>query len=155
MKTIKWLLHSVLLAAAMVLAACGGGDDDAPAPGPAYTLWITSPTSADSYLTADTSVSLSGGAFVPAGAVCTGIVGTMPPDYQVTWRNAANGSSGPAEFYLGCLLQVNVVWNTWPIALEPGDNPITVTAIDGAGHMASDTLVVTRLADSPLPAVQK
>lgn len=144
MKTIKRLVYRGLLVSAMAFSACGGGGDDV-VPTPVNTLWIVSPTNSDSYQTESTSVSLSGGAFVPVGANCTGIVGTMPSGYQVVWSNTANGTSGDANFYLGCLLQVNVIWDTWPIPLALGSNPITVTASDSSGHTASDTIVVTRL----------
>ncbi len=138
----------------LILASCGGGGDggDAPPP-PTYSLWIASPTDAGTYQTEDTTVSLSGSSFVPTGASCTGIVGTLPAGYQVTAYNAANGVSAYTTFYLGCLLQVNVIWHTAPIPLVLGSNTITVTATDSSGNTAHDTIVVTRVAETTPPTV--
>jgi N-acetylneuraminic acid mutarotase len=77
----------------------------------------------------------------------------MPPGYSVTWTNSATGSSGSASFYLGCLLQVNVIWETYPIALAMGANTITVTATDADGNSASSSLVVNRVEDVTAPLV--
>lgn len=138
----------------LVLASCGGGGGDGSTPPPASnSLWIASPTSADTYQTDNTAVSLGGGSFVPAGSECTGIVGTMPAGYQVTAYNAATGASVSADFYLGCLLQVKVIWETAPIPLVLGSNTITVTATDSSGNTAQDTIVVTRVADATPPTV--
>ncbi len=137
-----------------LLAACGGGGGDDSAPPPAgSSLWISSPSNTGTYQTDSERVSLSGGSFVPDGANCTGIVGTIPAGYQVVWFNAANGTSGNASFYLGCLLQVNVIWSAPQIPLELGSNSITVTATDSNGTTAHDTIVVTRLADTTAPTV--
>ena len=137
----------------LLLVACGGdGSGDAP-PATNELVWITSPTSGDAYSTDRDTVSLSGGAFVPTGAECTGITGTMPAGYSVTWTNSTTGASGNAGFYLGCLLQVNVIWETAPIPLALGANAITVTARDASGNTASDSLVVSRVADVTPPTV--
>lgn len=95
-----------------LLAACGGGGGDAPATVADEALRITSPTSSETYSTDRDTVSLSGSAFVPAGAECTGITGTMPAGYGVSWTNSATGATGNATSTLGCLLQVNVIWQT-------------------------------------------
>lgn len=139
----------------LALASCGGGGGgggDEPEPS-SHPVWIVSPTSASAYQTENASVSLSGGAFVPAGASCTSLVGTMPAGYQVSTYNAANGASAYTSFYLGCLLQVNVVWHTAPIPLAMGANTITVTATDAAGNTGQDTIVVTRVAETTPPTV--
>jgi hypothetical protein len=146
---------SLFLLALLVLfmAGCGGGGGDSPPPVPSRTVWIVSPTSSNTYETDRDTVVLSGGAFVPEGAYCPWIVGVMPPGYSVTWTNSATGSSGGASFYLGCLLQVNVIWETYPIALAMGANTITVTATDAEGNSASSSLVVTRVPDVTAPLV--
>jgi len=79
---------------AMVLGGCsggGGGGSVAPA---STSLWITGPSSSGTYQTDNPRVNLSGGSFVPEGAMCTGIVGSMPNGYVVTWSNLANSMSG-------------------------------------------------------------
>lgn len=138
----------------LMLASCGGGggDGDEPPP-PTYSLWIVSPTNSATYKTENDTVSLSGGSFVPDGASCTSIWGTMPPGYRVTVYNAANGVSGSAGVRLACLLLVNVFWETGPIPLVLGDNAITVTATDSVGNTASSTIVVTRIPETTPPTV--
>jgi hypothetical protein len=106
-----------------------------------------------SHRTAAHGRSLSGGSFVPAGASCSSIWGTLPPGYHVTYYNAANGISGSAGVRLACLLLVNLFWETGPIPLVLGDNAITVTATDSAGNTASRTIVVTRVPETTPPTV--
>jgi N-acetylneuraminic acid mutarotase len=143
---------------ALLLASCGGGGGsgggggDTPEPSP-YSVWIVSPTSGGAYQTESDSVSLSGGAFAPSGSNCPGLIGTMPSGYQMNVYNAANGMSAYIGFYLGCLLQVNVIWETAPIPLVLGSNTITVTATDPAGNTAQDTIVVTRVPETTPPTV--
>jgi N-acetylneuraminic acid mutarotase len=138
-----------------VLTSCGGGGGGGGGGNtpPRNSLSIISPTDSGTYQTEGTSVSLEGSSFVPAGAYCNGIVGTMPAGYQVTAHNAANGASAYTSFYLGCFLQVHVIWRTAPIPLELGSNSITVTASDSSGNTARDTIVVTRTPDTTPPTV--
>jgi N-acetylneuraminic acid mutarotase len=143
----------LVVLAGLSTASCGGGGDGAPPPPSRYFLDIAIPTWNDSYETKRNTVVLEGRAFVPDGAECTGIVGTMPPGYSVRWSNSTTGHSLSANFYLGCLLQVKVIWETGAIPLEVGTNAITVTARDAAGNTASDTLYVTRIADNTPPVV--
>lgn len=144
-----------MVAAMSSLFACGGGGGGGggDTPPESSEVRIVSPTDSSTYQTDNPSISLSGASFVPTGASCTGIVGSMPGGYQVTWHNSTNGVTGGASFYLGCLLQVNVIWTTSPIPLNLGVNTITVTATDSTGHTGSDTLQVTRLADTMPPTV--
>ena len=104
---------AVLMLGAM-LSSCSGGGGSVVTTG-VNSVRISSPTSMDTFQTDSASVSLNGASFTPVGAICNGFIGTLPAGYQVTWSNAANGLSSSASFYLGCLLQVNVIWSTGPI----------------------------------------
>lgn len=155
----RFYRHAVDLFAAvflgLILTSCGGGggDEGDVTPPTIYSLRIDTPTDTGIYQTENTTVSLSGSSFVPTGASCTGIVGTMPAGYQVNAYNAANGVSAYTTFYLGCLLQVHVIWRTAPIPLVLGSNTITVTATDSSGNTAHGTIVVTRVAEATPPTV--
>ena len=93
------------------------------------TLSITSPTSASTYSTSSTPLSIGGTASDNVGVVL------------VDWSNAGTGATGTASG--------TGSW-TATIALASGTNAITVTAWDAAGNSASDTLTVdyTPSADS-------
>ncbi len=151
MKTI-WKIALAVAGLAVVLAGCGGGGGGGATP-VTYSLWIASPSSSGTYQTDNPTVNLGGGSFVPQGALCTGIVGTMPGGYQVNWSNSTTGASGSGSFYLGCFLQVNVIWSAYSIPLVVGDNTITVTATDSAGNIANDTILLSRLPDTTSPTV--
>ncbi len=136
-----------------IIQSCGGGGGGSESP-PIYPIWIVSPSDTGTYQTDRSTVSLKGGSFVPDGSSCPGIEGVLPPGYGVTWSNSLNGASGYASFYLGCLLQANVLWDTGDvIPLNLGANSITVTAHDGAGHVGQDTIIVTRVPDTTPPTV--
>ncbi len=146
----------VLVSLIVMLAGCGGGGGDdavAPPPAPSEFVRIDAPTSGDTYQTDRDMVLLEGVSFVPDGSSCPSIVGVLPAGYDVTWTNNTTGSSGGTSFYLGCLLQVHVIWESYPIPLVMGANTITVKATDAAGHVATDTLVVTRVPDVTAPHV--
>jgi hypothetical protein len=149
-----------LLAQALVLplAGCGGGDDGDSPPsttGPNAgngSLLIVNPTSG-AYQTDGPTVTLGGNSFTPAGASCPAFVGVLPPGYQVTWSNNSTGATGNASRGLNCVLVGFVFWDATNIPLAMGANSITVTAIDGAGNVGRDTIVVTRLPDTTPPTV--
>lgn len=144
---------SVLLACALVLAiaiaACGGGGDADDGPPPWSGVTIEQPTETSAWTTATASVSLAGRAFVPTGSRCDAAIGTVAQGYAVVWRNAASGASGTANVRLHCVLQVNLAWDTLPIALATGANAISVTATAADGRTGSDTITVTRVDPAP------
>jgi hypothetical protein len=117
----------------LVLGACGGagGSTDSasnpPASNPtdttAPTVSINTPTASGSYATASAGVALAGSASDNVGVA------------SVTWRNAANNTTGNASG--------TSVWNIASIALALGVNTITVTAHDTAGNTRDATLAVT------------
>jgi hypothetical protein len=88
---------------------------------------ITSPTTGSSYTSTTASVTLAGTAQHPDGI------------RQVTWVNA-RGGSGVASGTLA--------WVAGPVALQSGQNPITVTATALSGGTASQSLTVTYSAPS-------
>ena len=144
---------AVLAGVVTIIGSGGGGTDDIPPLEPDTGVEIVSPTIANTYETDRDSVSLLGSSFVPAGAQCTGIVGTMPAGYAVTLINVANSVTGSASFYLGCLLQVHVIWESAAIPLEMGHNTIVVTASDATGRTGEDSIDVIRIPDTTPPAV--
>lgn len=141
---------TALLAAA--LGGCGGGGSPEP---PAWSgVTIEAPTEAATFTTDQPTVDLAGRSFVPAGSVCDGIVGTIADGYRVRWRNAADGSAGPAgALRLNCLLAVSLTWEAAELPLAQGDNAITVTATAADGEAGRDTITVRRVADTTAPAV--
>jgi len=153
----KYSLTIVLLIIFLVLfniiQSCGGGGGEGASP-PSYSVWIMEPSPYGAYLTDRSTVHLKGGSVAPDGSSCPGIVGVLPPSYDVTWYNSLNGVSGYASFHLNCLFVVFVVWDTGDIIpLDLGANSITVTADDGAGHVGQDTIIVTRVQDTTPPIV--
>jgi len=60
---------------------------------------------------------------------------------------------GNASRGLYCIAFVFVFWDAANIPLAMSANSITVTAIDGAGNVGRDTIVVTRLPDTTPPTV--
>ena len=146
---ICWLLTALC-------GGCGGGGGGGP---PASTegpnvgngfLSVVNPASGV-YQTDQLTVTLSGNSFIPAGAGC--IPFAFPPAYEVTWSNNSTGATGNASRGLNCFLFVFVFWDATDIPLATSANSITVTAIDGAGNVGRDTIVVTRLPDTTSPTV--
>ncbi len=138
----------------------GGGGGAPPAPAP-YPVSISNPTTDAAYQVDSTALTLSGAAFVPADSACqcTGLAcffgrGTLPVGYQVRCTNLTTGDTGFVSFYLNCLLQVKVIWNT-SISLVPGVNLIQIEAEDAAGNSGRATLEVTRLPDVIAPQVSR
>jgi hypothetical protein len=157
MRTFCLLPIGCLLAA--LASGCGGGSGGGGVPpgssGPNQGnghLSIVNPTSGN-YQTDRPTVTLSGNAFIPAGAGCTVPPTPFPAGYQVTWSNNSTGSAGNGARGLNCFLFVFVFWDAVNIPLAMGANSITVTASDGAGNVGRDTIVVTRIPDSTPPSV--
>jgi hypothetical protein len=107
----------------MLYAPAGTPPTTPPATPPtAPRVAITSPTTGSSYTSTTASVTLAGTAQHPDG------IG------QVTWANA-RGGSGVASGTLA--------WVAGPVALQSGQNQITVTAMALSGGTASRSLTVT------------
>jgi hypothetical protein len=157
---LRWM---VLVMLGLLFTACGGGGGGggaAPAPDP-YPVSISSPTTDEAYQVDSATLTMSGVAFVPADSACqcTGLAcffghGTLPAGYQVRCTNLTTGDTGFVSFYLNCLLQVKVIWNT-SISLVPGVNLIQMEAEDAAGNTGLATLEVTRLPDVIAPQVSR
>ena len=94
----------------------GGGDTTEP------TISITSPTSSDAYTTSATPLTIFGTASDNVGVIL------------VAWANDRGGA--------GLATLSNTRWDA-SIALQIGENRITITATDLAGNQASDVLTVT------------
>ncbi|MCX8004548.1 MAG: Ig-like domain-containing protein [Burkholderiaceae bacterium] len=138
-------------ALAALLTGCGSGGGETATGDDG--VWIEEPTAAATFATDQPTVRLAGRAFVPAGARCTGILGSLPAGYEVRWRNEASDASMPAKAQLNCLLQVTVSWTTADIPLTLGENRIAVTALAPDGRRGADTLTVLRTPDTTPPRV--
>jgi hypothetical protein len=114
----------IIMSCALAFGACSGsgsGVEDG-AEG-AITITVTSPASGDDMETPDASVILEGTVESDNGIV------------SVSWVNDRGGqgqASGSAS------------WKTGGIALQPGNNSVTITAEDSAGVTASHTVVINR-----------
>src|SRR4030095_8938876 len=101
----------------------------------APTVTITNPTTAATFSTTTSPITLG-------GTAADNIGGT-----QVTWSNSPGGSGTATG---------TTSWSVSGIALQPGTNVLTGTARDGAGNTATDTLTVTNTppaSDTTGPAV--
>jgi hypothetical protein len=97
------------------------------------TVGITIPTSGPAYSTYLPSITVGGTASDDRGIV------------RVEWDNATTGGSGVAVGLTS--------WSAAGIPLAQGANAITVTAVDAGTNAATDTITITRLADTEGPAV--
>ena len=111
--------HALTLLLALSISACLSDS----ATDVAVRLTITSPSNASTIDTVDTTVSLAGSASSPQGI------------FKVAWANN-RGSEGIANG--------TESWQIASIALELGENRITVTAEDTAGATTSRSIVVNR-----------
>jgi hypothetical protein len=94
----------------------------------APTVTILTPTSAETFTTTQAELS------EPADRV----TGSAVDDISVascSWVNTATGHSGAT---VG-----TTAWSIPILPLATGVNPVTVTCLDGAGNMGSDTLTIT------------
>jgi hypothetical protein len=120
-----------------LLMGCGGGGDAA------FVLTVP-----DDFATPLDRVMLSGTVSLPAGSERAGGTPTMPlvtcqlGSYTMTWRNAADGSSGPAYAIWDCPKNI-AQWSAPGIPLVAGANPVTVTMVDSS-HIAQATVTITR-----------
>lgn len=97
----------------------GGSDTTAP------SVTITLPTSASSFSTANSTITLGGNATDNVGVT------------RVSWSNDVGGS-GSQNFS-----STGVNWS-FNVALQSGSNALMVTARDAAGNLRTDQLAVTR-----------
>lgn len=101
--------------------------------------------------TSDLSIAMDGHTFIPPDTSCPSFTGSFGSGYTVSWRNAANASSGTAIFSLNCWPLVQAYWsiaNSFinnEIPLELGENVITVTSSDTYGNVGRGTVRVVRL----------
>ncbi|HEV8218399.1 MAG TPA: Ig-like domain-containing protein, partial [Gemmatimonadaceae bacterium] len=95
------------------------------------TVSISTPVSASTYSTTNTTLALAGAASDNVSVS------------QVTWSNSKGGNGTAAG---------TTAWAVASISLQPGTNVITVTAKDAAGNVATDVLTVT-LTDNVAPAI--
>lgn len=131
------------LAFAMLLS-CGGDGDDRPAYGLAIHGGEAQTTSLPEHL-------LTGEGFLPPGSTCRGdCSGLMPPPvfgelgpYELWWRNAATGVSGPIALRWQCNCGGGAPFWLVSIPVQPGPNPITVSMRAG-GYEQKASVVVTR-----------
>ena len=96
------------------------------------TVAITTPTSASTYSTRVSSLTLGGTAADDVGVT------------QVTWTNSRGGSGTTTG---------TTSWTASGIVLQAGSNVLTVTARDAAGNTATATLTVTFDATVPTVAI--
>ena len=86
------------------------------------TVTITIPTSSASYSTGSSTITLGGSSSDNVGVT------------QVSWVNSMGGSGTASG---------TTSWSAPGISLQEGDNVITVTAQDAAGHTGTDIITVT------------
>ena len=117
-----WMLSLSLSACLLDSGASFNGDTTQSASN-GVSLTITSPTSATTMDTTDSSVSLGGTAGSTSGIA------------EVSWRNNRGGQGAASG---------RDNWQTGSIALQLGQNSITVTAEDSSGNTHSRNIVVNR-----------
>jgi len=146
------LLRALLAGLALTsLASCGGGGgDDFVVTRSSNNGWIaidwTSATRTgfpyENGFTDENFVNLEGRAFMEASSV--------------SWANTTTGKSGETDHGVGCSSGFFILCeHSWwaEVPLVTGANVIQVTASDGAGNSETDTITITRLADTVPPTV--
>lgn len=106
------------LTLALSLGACNSDSEN-----PVVGLEITSPTSLSAIDTTDTTVSLAGKASSGSGIS------------RVSWANDRGGEG---------IANGTESWQAAGIALELGENTVTITAEDAAGKIASKNIMINR-----------
>ena len=117
----KYFVKATLAVLLVVLSACGKDHDSNPRDTSPPSIAIDTPTTAATYITASTPITLGGTASDNVSVA------------SVEWSNAATGNMGTASGTMS--------W-TASLDLAVGPNSITVTAFDAAGNMGTDTLTV-------------
>jgi hypothetical protein len=100
----------------LTVTRTSAGDTQAP------VIQITTPTSNPTYATSDSNLDIAGSCI--DNIACT----------SVTWSNDRGGSGSAAGL---------ASWSVSGIALQSGDNVLTVTARDAANNSGTDVLTVT------------
>jgi hypothetical protein len=90
---------------------------------------ITAPTSSPTYATSTNPITTIAG-------TATDAVGTD----SIAWANAATSGSGAGT---GCNGETDCNWSVSSIALNEGDNAITITGTDAASNEGTDVITVT------------
>ncbi len=115
--------HALTLLLALSVSACLTNSVVDGADNAAVSLTITSPSSASTMDTTDSTVSLAGNANSDMGI------------FKVAWANDRGGEG---------IANGTESWQTASINLELGENRITVTAENTAGETSSRSIVVNR-----------
>lgn len=115
--------HALTLLLALSVSACLTNSSVDGPENAAVSLTITSPSNASTIDTVDTAVSLAGNANSDLGI------------FKVSWSNERGGEG---------VANGTSLWQIASIALELGENKITVTAEDTAGVSTSRSIVVNR-----------
>lgn len=144
-----------VLAILGLLCACGGGGDDeitfAITPSDTHAGSGSVQIDADSVPSGPTGmpwVDLKGAAFTTTSYVCCSGSAVSDTGVSVTWRNTTTGESGAATQTFGVesfgfFYSLRHTWSA-RIRLAAGANEIKVTASDGNGNWATETVTVTR-----------
>lgn len=141
-------LRCLYLIILIFITACTDGIPLTPADNRGW-IEVTQPTSESVYTTTEASVALSGDAFI--------FPSDDPEKLDITWLNAANDTQGTGVSNVGCidLVTVRGCFSDWSIALgeialELGNNLITITAADDKGNRGRVSINVRRLATASL-----
>jgi DNA-binding beta-propeller fold protein YncE len=159
LKNIIVVGFSLLVVASMTVCGGGGGGGGSM---PYNPLWVfIDHANLDTVVAADT-VDLSGEAYCdncpPSEAAFGYCPPIMPPQssaVSVTWNNRTTGAAGAAVhaitgscscLFSYCFTSYSHKWAAYGAPLAAiGDNVIEVTASDGAGNVAADSVTFTRL----------
>jgi N-acetylneuraminic acid mutarotase len=160
----RWCLPLLLVLALPLGCGGGGGEDRPPPPDPNAStstgrgfVSIEGPTEASSFTTAESSIVLSGDAFISPDrfVCCSGSASDTA--VTVSWSSSAGPTGQTTQSVDLCsfLFSFFLCDHTWSarIPLSVGVNVIRVHATDGGRNSATDTITVTRLPDSTPPTV--
>jgi hypothetical protein len=147
--SMSWLSNSTVVAVALALIGCGTGDDGVPAEQQGLS-WQPDPRDAQAWRATDRmppTVSIAASRVVDAKGMVAlrGMAADDQRLQRVRWSNN-RGGSGQAV-----LTGSAVDARSWAasVALQWGDNTITVTAFDATGNQTQTSTVVTRTHGAP------
>lgn len=105
---------------------------------PSYlSATITSPANAASCNYAGNTISVSGGANE------LGMTGSIVYTGQLASLNWSNNRGGSGSGYFDSYWRSPTTWSTSDITLQPGDNLISITAVDLWGKTGTDSITIT------------